>query len=145
VIDENKQGTESTSSLQHRLFILSTVAYHPPLHSTFDPGPKDIMSPLSMSSAASNRERERAPSSQSQFQQPPTPSSKSHRTYPSEQYRYGSEYDHEHQSTVYTDMDIEMEELEGEAVHFCLLAEFDIDAGATLTDQYPHPTGTDEQ
>jgi hypothetical protein len=33
----------------------------------------------------------------------------------------------------------------GEAVHFCLLAEFDIDAGATLTDQYPHPTGTDEQ
>jgi hypothetical protein len=42
-------------------------------------------------------------------------------------------------------MDIEMDELEGEAVHFCLLAEFDIDAGATLTDQYPHPTGTDEQ
>jgi hypothetical protein len=32
-----------------------------------------------------------------------------------------------------------------EAVHFCLLAEFDIDAGATLADQYPHPTGTDEQ
>lgn len=103
------------------------------------------MSPLSMSSASSNRERERererAPSSQSQSHQPPTPSSKSHRTYPSEQ--YGSEYDL--QSTVYTDMDIEMEELEGEAVHFCLLAEFDIDAGATLTDQYPHPTGTDEQ
>ena len=102
------------------------------------------MSPLSMSSASSNRERERerAPSSQSQSQQqPPTPSSKSHRTYPSEQ--YGSEYDL--QPSVYTDMDLEMEELEGEAVHFCLLAEFDIDAGATLTDQYPHPTGTDEQ
>lgn len=32
-----------------------------------------------------------------------------------------------------------------EAVHFCLLAEFDIDTGATLADQYPHPTGTDEQ
>lgn len=37
------------------------------------------------------------------------------------------------------------EEGEDEAVHFCLLAEFDIDAGATLADQYPHPTGTDEQ
>lgn len=32
-----------------------------------------------------------------------------------------------------------------EAVHFCLLAEFDIDAGATLAHQYPYPTGTDEQ
>lgn len=36
-------------------------------------------------------------------------------------------------------------EEEDEAVHFCLLAEFDIDTGATLADQYPHPTGTDEQ
>ena len=34
---------------------------------------------------------------------------------------------------------------EDEAVHFCLLAEFDIDAGATLAHQYPYPTGTDEQ
>lgn len=32
-----------------------------------------------------------------------------------------------------------------EAVHFILLAEFDIDAGATLAHQYPYPTGTDEQ
>ena len=32
-----------------------------------------------------------------------------------------------------------------EAVHFCLLAEFDVDAGATLAHQYPYPTGTDEQ
>lgn len=32
-----------------------------------------------------------------------------------------------------------------DAVHFCLLAEFDIDAGATLAHQYPYPTGTDEQ
>jgi hypothetical protein len=32
-----------------------------------------------------------------------------------------------------------------DAVHFVLLAEFDIDAGATLTHQYPYPTGTDEQ
>ncbi|KAE8540973.1 hypothetical protein D1P53_002326 [Cryptococcus gattii VGV] len=31
-----------------------------------------------------------------------------------------------------------------DAVHFCLLAEFDIDAGATLAHQYPYPTGTDE-
>lgn len=107
------------------------------------------MSPLSMSSASSHRER--VPSTASHYppqQAPPTPSAKSHRTYASEQY---SEY--EHQPSVYTDMesgtqidmDLEMEELEGEAVHFCLLAEFDIDAGATLTDQYPHPTGTDEQ
>ncbi|KAK8858558.1 hypothetical protein IAR55_002787 [Kwoniella newhampshirensis] len=35
-------------------------------------------------------------------------------------------------------------EQEEEAVHFCLLAEFDIDAGATLAYQYPYPTGTDE-
>jgi hypothetical protein len=32
-----------------------------------------------------------------------------------------------------------------DAVQFCLLAEFDIDAGATLAHQYPYPTGTDEQ
>ncbi|WVO14083.1 hypothetical protein L204_101711 [Cryptococcus depauperatus] len=31
-----------------------------------------------------------------------------------------------------------------DSVHFCLLAEFDIDAGATLAHQYPYPTGTDE-
>lgn len=44
--------------------------------------------------------------------------------------------------------DITVEEAEGrqeDAVHFCLLAEFDIDAGATLAHQYPYPTGTDEQ
>lgn len=34
---------------------------------------------------------------------------------------------------------------EENGVHFCLLAEFDIDAGATLAHQYPYPTGTDEQ
>lgn len=32
-----------------------------------------------------------------------------------------------------------------EPVKFVLLAEFDIDQGATLTHQYPFPTGTDEQ
>lgn len=144
MIDKNKQGTESTSSIYHYYILYQSPIIHPyTVPSTL--GSKDTMSPLSMSSASFNRERERAPSSQSQSQQPPTPSSKSHRTYPSEQYGYGSGYDHDHQSAVYTDMDVEMEELEGEAVHFCLLAEFDIDAGATLTDQYPHPTGTDEQ
>lgn len=35
--------------------------------------------------------------------------------------------------------------IKDDAVHFCLLAEFDIDAGATLAHQYPYPTGTDEQ
>ncbi len=38
-----------------------------------------------------------------------------------------------------------MEHEQEDAVHFCLLAEFDIDAGATLAYQYPYPTGTDEQ
>lgn len=32
-----------------------------------------------------------------------------------------------------------------QAVYFCMLAEFDIDTGATLAHQYPYPTGTDEQ
>ncbi len=32
-----------------------------------------------------------------------------------------------------------------EPIKFVLLAEFDIDAGATLAQQYPFPTGTDEQ
>jgi hypothetical protein len=71
--------------------------------------------------------------------QPPTPSAKSHRTFNSE-------------SIAFTELEPDLYEMEdeleiggGEAVQFCLLAEFDIDAGATLTDQYPHPTGTDEQ
>lgn len=34
---------------------------------------------------------------------------------------------------------------EDEAVHFVLLAEFDIDLGSTISQQYPYPTGTDEQ
>lgn len=55
---------------------------------------------------------------------------------------------------VKRDLDLTQEDvaLEGaddepneDAVHFCLLAEFDIDAGATLAHQYPYPTGTDEQ
>ncbi|WVQ71892.1 hypothetical protein IAR50_001434 [Cryptococcus sp. DSM 104548] len=42
------------------------------------------------------------------------------------------------------DLDAIAPEPEEEAVHFCLLAEFDIDAGATLAYQYPYPMGTDE-
>ncbi len=38
-----------------------------------------------------------------------------------------------------------MTDHEDEAVKFVLLAEFDIDQGATLAYQYPFPTGTDEQ
>jgi hypothetical protein len=37
------------------------------------------------------------------------------------------------------------EGIKNDAIHFVLLAEFDIDAGATLAHQYPYPTGTDEQ
>ncbi|KAK4689547.1 hypothetical protein P7C73_g555, partial [Tremellales sp. Uapishka_1] len=47
-------------------------------------------------------------------------------------------------STLYDSEPDEVPEVE-DAVHFCLLAEFDIDAGATLAHQYPYPTGTDEQ
>lgn len=32
-----------------------------------------------------------------------------------------------------------------DAVSYVLLAEFDIDQGATLAHSYPFPTGTDEQ
>lgn len=39
----------------------------------------------------------------------------------------------------------EIGEGEDEAVHFVLLAEFDIDLGSTISQQYPYPTGTDEQ
>ncbi|WVQ78521.1 hypothetical protein IAT38_000607 [Cryptococcus sp. DSM 104549] len=52
--------------------------------------------------------------------------------------------------SIERDLDaVEVIDLDGapeqeEAVHFCLLAEFDIDAGATLAHQYPYPTGTDE-
>ena len=43
------------------------------------------------------------------------------------------------------DMEDEIGEGEDEAVHFVLLAEFDIDLGSTISQQYPYPTGTDEQ
>lgn len=44
-----------------------------------------------------------------------------------------------------SDVEEDASEDKEDAVHFCLLAEFDIDAGATLAHQYPYPTGTDEQ
>jgi hypothetical protein len=82
--------------------------------------------------------------------QPPTPSAKSHRTFASVSVDRYRDYASEMGATGYeafgdADMGMNMADDAGEAVHFCLLAEFDIDAGATLSDQYPHPTGTDEQ
>jgi hypothetical protein len=59
--------------------------------------------------------------------------------------KYQHEFGGEEEGEMEADMGMNMAEDGGEAVHFCLLAEFDIDAGATLSDQYPHPTGTDEQ
>jgi len=47
--------------------------------------------------------------------------------------------------TMSSGMDQEPTQGEEEPVKFVLLAEFDIDQGATLTHQYPFPTGTDEQ
>jgi hypothetical protein len=113
------------------------------------------MSPLSMASSSS-----RGPSAttysnanandnaSAQAGQPPTPSAKSHRTFASVSIDrdYASEMGAtEHEAYGDADMGMNMADDAGEAVHFCLLAEFDIDAGATLSDQYPHPTGTDEQ
>lgn len=49
---------------------------------------------------------------------------------------------------TYDDLDRERDDNNGtedEAVHFVLLAEFDIDLGSTISQQYPYPTGTDEQ
>jgi hypothetical protein len=101
-----------------------------------------------MSSASSHRAPS-GPSGNGAIVQakPNTPSAKSHRTFQSEDYRVPSEFGFTTEENADMDVDMSMttEELGGEAVHFCLLAEFDIDAGATLTDQYPHPTGTDEQ
>ena len=70
---------------------------------------------------------------------PQTPSSRSHYTVASTERDFESEFSHE---VEMDGMDIEAAE---DPVHFCLLAEFDIDAGATLAHQYPYPTGTDEQ
>jgi hypothetical protein len=91
------------------------------------------MSPLSNSASSQRAPSASGQSSNVNTRQPPTPSAKS-------------------ESIAFTELEPDLYEMEdeleiggGEAVQFCLLAEFDIDAGATLTDQYPHPTGTDEQ
>lgn len=79
---------------------------------------------------------------------PATPSARSHRTFASVDRGFASETggtEHDAYGEGNVDMGMDMVDDGGEAVHFCLLAEFDIDAGATLSDQYPHPTGTDEQ
>ncbi|WVQ96709.1 hypothetical protein IAU59_003816 [Kwoniella sp. CBS 9459] len=73
---------------------------------------------------------------------PHTPSARSNFTVTSTERDFESELGHDlTQDTIEIDAGgLE----EDEAVHFCLLAEFDIDAGATLAYQYPYPTGTDE-
>lgn len=48
-------------------------------------------------------------------------------------------------TSLTTDFPVDVDLPEEEPVKFILLAEFDIDQGATLTHQYPYPTGTDEQ
>jgi len=71
-------------------------------------------------------------------QTPQTPSARSHFTITS------TERDFDNELALELEED-DLEEATGDAVHFCLLAEFDIDLGATLAHQYPYPTGTDEQ
>ena len=67
--------------------------------------------------------------------QPTSAPARSHFTTTSIEQDFGSDVDES----------VELQNEREDAVHFCLLAEFDIDAGATLAYQYPYPTGTDEQ
>lgn len=78
--------------------------------------------------------------SHASFYPPQTPSSRSHKTTTSTERDFESEFGH--------DAELDMgdgQSASEDAVHFVLLAEFDIDSGATLSVQYPYPTGTDEQ
>ncbi|WVW84697.1 hypothetical protein I302_106731 [Kwoniella bestiolae CBS 10118] len=76
---------------------------------------------------------------------PPTPSARSNFTTQSTERDFESDLTHDLGPDSAFDLDgTGMIGDEEEAVHFCLLAEFDIDAGATLAHQYPYPTGTDE-
>ncbi|OCF42058.1 hypothetical protein I317_04145 [Kwoniella heveanensis CBS 569] len=76
---------------------------------------------------------------------PHTPSARSNFTVTSTERDFESELGHDlTQDTIELDAGGVGGVDEEEAVHFCLLAEFDIDAGATLAYQYPYPTGTDE-
>lgn len=54
-------------------------------------------------------------------------------------------YGHSHSPGNGLQDEDEEEEEQEDMCAFTLLAEFDIDAGATMAYQYPHPTGTDEQ
>ncbi|WWD18449.1 hypothetical protein CI109_102901 [Kwoniella shandongensis] len=77
---------------------------------------------------------------------PQTPSARSNFTVGSTERDFESELAHTplNEETDFDGIRGGAEVEEEEAVHFCLLAEFDIDAGATLAYQYPYPTGTDE-
>ncbi|WVQ65758.1 uncharacterized protein L199_003936 [Kwoniella botswanensis] len=76
---------------------------------------------------------------------PPTPSARSNVTTQSTERDFESDLTHDLGPDSAFDLDgTGIAGNEEEAVHFCLLAEFDIDAGATLAHQYPYPTGTDE-
>ena len=82
--------------------------------------------------------------SESHLQSPPeTPSARSHRTGSTER-DFDSELGADH-GDAFDGFEGGGGDSGEDTVHFCLLAEFDIDAGATLAHQYPYPTGTDEQ
>ncbi|WWC70797.1 uncharacterized protein I206_104749 [Kwoniella pini CBS 10737] len=76
---------------------------------------------------------------------PPTPSSRSNFTTQTTERDFDSDLTQDLAPDLAFELDGSGNVMnEEEAVHFCLLAEFDIDAGATLAHQYPYPTGTDE-
>ncbi|WWC62606.1 uncharacterized protein I303_105203 [Kwoniella dejecticola CBS 10117] len=76
---------------------------------------------------------------------PPTPSARSNFTTRSTERDFDSDLTQDLAPDSAFDLDGTGNAInEEDAVHFCLLAEFDIDAGATLAHQYPYPTGTDE-
>ncbi|WWC88583.1 uncharacterized protein L201_003495 [Kwoniella dendrophila CBS 6074] len=78
---------------------------------------------------------------------PPTPSARSNFTIQSTERDFDSDLTHDLGIDSTFDLDGNIgnsNNNDEESVHFCLLAEFDIDAGATLAHQYPYPTGTDE-
>ncbi|ORY28496.1 putative cell polarity protein [Naematelia encephala] len=75
---------------------------------------------------------------------PPTPSARSNYTTTSTERDFSSSELTHDLSEMYVNSQSGEGEDQEDAVHFCLLAEFDIDAGATLAHQYPYPTGTDE-
>ena len=93
-----------------------------------------------MSTGASHSRTQSTHSQQPPLAPPQTPGAQSNFTVTSTERDFESVITHDAVGDVGGAIDEE-----DEAVHFCLLAEFDIDAGATLAHQYPYPTGTDEQ